>query len=49
MVASLLQVAGLLLFAVGLYIWFGVGPALVAAGASATAVGLSVEIDRRRT
>lgn len=47
MIATLLQVAGLLVLAAGLYVWFGPGPGLVGLGVGLTAVGVGVELDRR--
>lgn len=48
MIATLLQVVGLVLLAAGIYIWFGPGPALVAAGVSSTVAGTAAELDKRR-
>jgi hypothetical protein len=49
MIATLLQVVGLVVLCAGLYVWFGTGPALVAGGIAATVSGVAVEVDRRRT
>lgn len=46
--AVTLQIVGLVLLAAGIYVWFGLGPGLVAAGASATVAGTAAELDRRR-
>lgn len=46
--ATALQVIGLAVFVAGLYVWFGTGPALVAAGVSLTVLGVATEVDRRR-
>ena len=48
MIATLLQVAGLILLAAGLFVWFGIGPALVGSGVLATTAGIAVELDSRR-
>ncbi len=47
MIATLLQVAGLVLLSVGLFVWFGLGPGLAALGAGLTAVGVATELERR--
>lgn len=47
MIATLLQIVGLILLGAGLFVWFGVGPGLVGTGAFATVVGIAVERERR--
>lgn len=43
MIATLLQAAGLIVLAVGLFVWFGTGPGLVGTGVLATVFGIAVE------
>ena len=47
MIATLLQLAGIVLLAAGLCVWFGPGPGLVALGVGLTAEGVAVELERR--
>lgn len=43
-----LQILGLLVLAVGLFVWFGAGPGLVGSGLIAAVLGTALEVDGRR-
>lgn len=43
MIATLLQIAGLILLAAGLFVWFGTGPGLVGTGALVVVFGIAAE------
>lgn len=47
MPATLLQIAGLILLGVGLFVWFGTGPGLVGSGCLVTVFGIAVERSNR--
>lgn len=47
--AALLQVVGLIVLSIGVVVWFGPGPGLVAAGASSAVLGVAIERDKGKT
>ena len=48
MASVALQLAGLILISVGLFVWFGTGPGLVGSGVLTTVAGVAAELTARR-